>query len=144
MQPLRHRRLQGPIALALAALFFASQAFSCCYANQRIGRALASVFAVAAAKPAAAPSAHSCCPRPENAPAQAGHSGCAKGGCCIQDANQRVPQLASAPVSVPDLSGLAVAWLPAPALEPVSAAFVPQGKTGSGPPLYLRTLRLLV
>jgi hypothetical protein len=135
MRTLRQRGFLGPAALLLAAVFFVAQVFACCQANARIGRSLVSLFAKTA------PAAHACCAKKEisRAPAK---SGCAT-GCCISEGPQHAPQLASVPSAVPELSGPLV--LLAPRLGPPAALGEwPPSVIDFGPPLYLRTLRLLV
>jgi hypothetical protein len=143
MHGLRNKRVQGTLALFTATVFFAGQAFACCMATRDLASLLASVF-----KSAPAASAHACCPKPEAASSGAsGSSGkpdCASNGCCIQDAGHRAPQLASAPAEVPELSGPVIAHLdpfiafvlPAPAPARMAA--------DTGPPSWLRTVRILV
>lgn len=123
----------------LACVFFAGQAFSCCNVNQRIGHLLLSAFT---AKSAAV--SHSCCAKAVSASRPDAPAGCENKACCIRDAGKRVPQLVSVPAQVPDLSGLALALLPDPASLPVTSLLPPAGKADSGPPVWLRTLRLLV
>lgn len=133
MRTLRQRGFLGPAALLLAAVFFVAQAFACCQANARIGRGLVSLFAPAPV--------HACCAKahPAAAPVK---SDCAR-GCCISDGVRNAPQLASAPSDLPVLSG-PLAFL-APLIAPsVANSERPAPVIDSGPPLYLRTLRLLV
>lgn len=120
--------------MLLAAAFLASQAFACCYANARWARSLASAFSPRSP-------AHACCAKTASAP-RAEKRGCAR-ECCLKAESQRAPQLASAPVDFPDLTGPAAPFVPAPPIANASpTGIVPVADTG--PPVYLRTLRLLV
>jgi hypothetical protein len=133
MRILRHGGYLGPAVWLLAALFLAGQSSACCYAPARIGRGLLSLFTPA-------PAAHACCAKkaaaaPENPP-------CSR-SCCIQDASVRAPQLASVPASLPDFAALPAVFLPVVTLAlPDPPQALPPADTG--PPVYLKTLRLLV
>ena len=132
---MRHRGFRAVSASLLAAIFFAAQAFACCHANREIGRAVTSLFAHPA------PAAHACCAKAASAPVPE-KPGCEK-ECCIQDAGRNAPQLASEAVPAPAFP-LAVAFLTLPrAPAPVPARCDAPIKD-TGPPVYLRTLRLLV
>jgi hypothetical protein len=135
---LRGRDFRGPAVWLLAALFLAGQSFACCYATARLGRSLASLFAPAPA--ASASSAHACCAKPAaEAPAK---PPCSR-TCCIQDASARAPQLASVPADLPAFGGIPLAFLPVVTLAlPQVPVAAPAPDTG--PPVYLKTLRLLV
>ncbi len=139
MRSLRRRGFLGPAALLLAAVFFAAQVFACCQMNARIGRGLFSLF-TRTSQPA-----HACCARSaatEREPAAPAHSGCA-GQCCLQQSVQHAPQLASAPGEAPAFP-VSLALLPTFNETPVAVGEWPPTVIDSGPPLYLRTLRLLV
>ncbi|MBW8886424.1 MAG: hypothetical protein JF616_01595 [Fibrobacteres bacterium] len=136
---MRRHGILGPAALLLAAVFFVAQVFACCQANARLGRSLLSMFA-RTSQPA-----HACCARaaarePLAPPA---HSGCAAGQCCLHQAAQNAPQLASAPSEAPVFS-VSLVLLPAFIEPPVALGEWPPTVIDSGPPIYLRTLRLLV
>ena len=141
MRGLRHRRLLAPVSLLVAVLFFAVQAFACCYAPGRMVRAQAARSIVSSPE-------HACCAK-RAAPAESPASpaapekrGCGQ-GCCIQDAAKHAPQLASAPVEAPALAASFVRPAPLPVF-PLPSRNLPATASDSGPPLYLRTLRLLV
>jgi hypothetical protein len=136
MRSLRRRGFLEAMSLLLLAAFFAAQAFACCQANARFGRVVASWFA-----PAPAP-VHACCAKTAPAAHAPGKPDCAR-ECCIQDAAKHAPQLASAPSEVPGLCGALAFSLPLPALR-AADAMRPAPVADTGPPLYLRTLRLLV
>ncbi|MEO7426696.1 MAG: hypothetical protein ABI036_16015 [Fibrobacteria bacterium] len=144
----RRNRFKGAFVTALMAVFFASQAFSCCHVNQLLGR-----FVLSSLSPKAGiPENHACCPASRSAQERhasdagtndSSHTG-SKSGCCIQDANQKLPQMASEQVPVPDMTGLVLALLP---LASVYAPYLPPPpdlQSRSGPPVYLTTLRLLI
>jgi hypothetical protein len=139
MRTLRRHGFLGPAALLLAAVFFVAQVFACCQTNARIGHTLLSMFA--RTQPA-----HACCAKAAPAArepfAPPAHSGCA-GQCCLHQAAQNAPQLASAPSEAPVFS-LSLVLLPAFIDPPVALGEWPPTVIDSGPPLYLRTLRLLV
>lgn len=138
MPGFRNKRLQASLALFVATVFFAGQANACCMATRDLASLLSSAF-----RSAPADQAHACCPKPEASPAKA-EGDCATKACCIQDGTQKPPQLASAPAGIPDLSGsgtLAFVRLPAPALPAPLAA---RSAADTGPPVWLRTVRILV
>lgn len=135
MRTLRQGGFLGPAALLLAAVFFVAQVFACCQANARIGRSLVSLLARTPAP------VHACCAKARAAAAPV-KSGCAT-GCCIGDGARNAPQLASAPSDVPELSG-PLAFLTPLIVPSVAHIHSPSPVIDSGPPLYLRTLRLLV
>lgn len=138
----RHR-YGGWVASLLIAVFFLSQAFSCCMFNRKIGSLVASAWSVLET----AGASHACCPNPPQDESRSGQddSECRKGECCIQDGNQRVPQLASEASTLPALVKMipdipASGGYPEPTiLSPVSGSLA-----ASGPPIYLATRRILV
>lgn len=126
------------MAASLAAVFFAAQVFACCYSTARMARALVSLLSAPAAT-----QAHACCARSASpAPAAPEKTACGK-GCCLQDGSGRAPQLASVPSDLP-----APLEVPAAFAAEVTYALPPaRGEApvaDTGPPLYLKTLRLLV
>jgi hypothetical protein len=152
MAGFRRSRFKGAFVTALTAVFFASQAFSCCHVNQLLGR-----FVLSSLSPKTGiPHNHACCPASRSAQARpasdaktdaASHTGSnagSKGGCCIQDANQKLPQMASEQVPVPDMTGLVLALLPLASVDAPCLPPPPDLQSGSGPPVYLATLRLLI
>ncbi len=138
----RHR-YGGIISSLLIAVFFLSQAFSCCMVNRKIGQFLAASWK----SPATTTAAHSCCPNPPKDESRSGQddSECRKDACCIQDGNQRVPGIASEASTVPVFVTLIADILTAvpikdhPLLAPASGSMA-----ASGPPIYLATRRLLI
>lgn len=133
MRNLRHRGFLGPAVWLLVALFLAGQSFACCYATAKLGHSLVSLFSPA-------PSEHACCAKPAAAAPEKPSCG---GACCIKDASVRAPQLASVPADLPDFAVLPALLIPTvtPPLLPVALAVPPED---TGPPVYLKTLRLLV
>lgn len=132
---MRHRGFRAVSATLLAAIFFAVQAFACCHANREIGRAIASLFAHPS------PTEHSCCAKAAATPVPE-KPGCEK-ECCIQDAGQHAPQIASEAAPLPVIAVTTFMSFAPHSPAPVSARIaVPPADTG--PPVYLRTLRLLV
>ena len=133
---MRRRRYFSPLALILAAAFFANQAFACCYANARFAHSVASLFSPR-------PAAHACCDKKAAVPETQGQKPpCAK-ECCLKSETRGAPQLASAPADLPDLLGPAAPLAPAPAFA-IGFRPAPALIADTGPPVYLRTLRLLV
>jgi hypothetical protein len=138
----RHR-YGGWVASLLIAVFFLSQAFSCCMFNRKIGSFLANAWKVQET----AGASHDCCPKPPEGGNSAGHddSECGKGACCIQDGNQRVPQLASDASGFPVPAGMVLDMPPARGTPPRKLLSAVSGsKAASGPPIYLATRRILV
>jgi hypothetical protein len=142
MSRFRHSQYKGALASLLIAVFFSSQAFSCCLVNHRLGQFILSSFT----KHAGMSETHSCCPsaRASNESKGPERNGCQPTGCCIQDANQKLPQLASEQASVPDMTGLVLALLPMASMNAPSLPAPPDLQSGSSPPVYLTTLRLLI
>ncbi len=125
----------------LVALFFSSQVFSCCVVNHRIGQFLLSALT----NHADAPAIHSCCPPSQAArTGEAPHDSATKTGCCIQDSNQRLPQMVSEQAPVPDMTGLMVGLLPILPVDAPSTPKAPELQSRSSPPVYLAQLRLLI
>lgn len=138
MRSLRMKRLQAYLALFTATVFFAGQAFACCMANRELASFLASAF-----RSAPAPAAHSCCPQTDAAPEKS-PGDCVSKACCIQDAGHKPPQLASVAAEIPDLSGHAPALLPLPPAPVLPAPLPALAAADTGPPGWLRTVRILV
>ncbi|MDB5047455.1 MAG: hypothetical protein JWO30_526 [Fibrobacteres bacterium] len=142
MSWISRNQYRGVFASLLIAVFFSSQAFSCCMVNHRLGQFIISSWT----KHAGMAATHSCCPP---AKTSAGNQDASKpgpmpSGCCIQDSNQNFPQMVSEHVPVPDMTGLVVALLPMVSLDAPGFP-VPQClQTGASPPVYLTTLRLLI
>jgi hypothetical protein len=141
MMCLRKNQYRGLFASLLIAVFFSSQAFSCCLVNQRLGQFIMSSWT----KHAGVSATHSCCPSKQasnqrNAP----DNTASKNGCCIQDANQKLPQMASEHLPVPDMTGLVLALLPMISLDAQSLPTPPSLQSRSSPPVYLTNLRLLI
>jgi hypothetical protein len=167
MRSLRHRFFLGPTALLLAAIFFANQAFACCYAHAGLlrnlgfypaaaataGPAASKPPAAATATPAASDAGHACChrgapatadgPGGGNAAETGDHPDCGGGACILKNGSVPAPQLASAAVDLPCLSPALALLAPIPE-TPVRASSVSAQRLDTGPPVYLRTLRLLV
>jgi hypothetical protein len=167
MRSLRHRLFLGPTALLLAAIFFANQAFACCYAHAGLLRNLAvhqagaattgpaesKLPAAAAAAPAASEAGHACCHRGAADPADGPGSGnaadtgdhpdCSGGACILKNGSAPTPQLASVAADLPYLTP-ALAFLALIPETPVRSPSVSAPRLDTGPPVYLRTLRLLV
>lgn len=135
---MRRSGFRGPAVWLLALLFLAGQSFACCYAPARLGRSLVSLFAPA-------PAAHACCAKPASAepPAKSPAQAPCSRTCCIKDASARAPQLASVPAGLPVFAGIPLAFLP---IVTLALPRVPQALPApdTGPPVYLKTLRLLV
>jgi hypothetical protein len=145
MTRFRNHRYNSAFASVLVAVFFASQAFSCCLVNHRLGQFAMSLWAANNRNP----SAHSCCPatqpsRENRNSDSAANKTCAKSGCCIQNANQKLPQMPSEQIPVPDMTGLALALLPMVSLDAPSLPTPPDLQSRSSPPVYLTHLRLLI
>lgn len=137
-------RYQQTMAMVLMLVFLGSQIFSCCLVNQRIGQFLAMAFT--SDKTAQAP-AHSCCPKPTKA-GESDHASKSDPSqhkdCCIQDANQRLPQIPSEMVLAPGLPEWVVRILPLAAIDLPAFPPRPDLRSASDPPLYLTQLRILI
>ncbi len=136
-------RYRTVTASLLMLVFLGSQIFSCCLVNERLGNFVKATFAT---HEVSQPPAHSCCPtpsptetknQPTSAPSQ--HK-----DCCIQDANQRLPQIPSEHAAVPSMPDLVISLLPSFPLQARSIPARPSLFTSSGPPVYLTQLRLLI
>lgn len=138
MRSLRMKRVQAPLALIVATVFFAGQAFACCMANRELVAFLSSAF-----ESAPALAAHSCCPKTEAAPEKS-PADCASKACCIQDTGHKPPQLVSAAAEIPDLSGPTQAVLPLPPASVLPAPPPARAAADTGPPILLRSVRILV
>jgi hypothetical protein len=90
---------------------------------------------------------HACCPKPKNSdsePKKPISDASQHQGCCIQDANQRLPQIPSEQISAPEMPAMVVALLPDLALELPRISILPEQNSSSSPPVYLTQLRLLI
>ena len=143
MNKLVRHRFGAWVASLLIAVFFLSQAFSCCMVNRQIGRFLAASWKSQTPMTAS----HSCCPNPPKDESRSEQDGseCRQGACCIQDGNQRVPQIVSEASAIPVVDLMVVHILAfvgienLPLLAPASGSLA-----ASGPPIYLATRRLLI
>lgn len=127
----------------LVLFFFSSQAFSCCLFNQRMGDYLKSTLASVFPQTPAS-TAHSCCPKKQEAPSNHEDQGTGTKGCCIQDANAKLPQIASDGLIAPTFPPWVVERLArAESSRPVRtlALTLP---SQAAPPLYLAHLQLLI
>lgn len=143
MERMGGNHTRGVLASVLIAVFFSSQVFSCCIVNHRLGEFLRSAWSGRHTLAAA----HACCPRAESAGAkhEAPTPASQPTGCCIQDANQKLPQAASEQVPLPNMTGLVVAMVPRP--SPTQAPVFPvppRLQSRSSPPAYLTHLSLLL
>ena len=130
----RHARL---FASLLMVFFFGSQAFSCCLFKHRLGEFHRSALAKAGS--------HSCCPSPAGSrPADRANPVSKPEACCILDANLKAPQAVSEPAAIPDFPALVIGILPMPALAMPRRPSLPAPLAFSSPPLYLKTLQLLI
>jgi len=100
--------------MLLAGIFFVAQVFACCQANARLARTLASILSRTSHP------AHACCAKTDPA-APPADSDCAR-NCCVQDAAQHAPELASVPSELPQFS------VPHVFLPPVAEAPVALGE----------------
>jgi hypothetical protein len=137
------------MAMVVMLVFLGSQVFACCLVNQRIGHFLVTAFANQ--KDSQVPT-HSCCPKPLNAAPVHSAAGdqtqksdaTQHKDCCIQDANQRLPQIPSEMVLVPGLPALVVRILPLATIDLPIFPNRPNLHSASSPPLYLTQLRILI
>jgi hypothetical protein len=132
-------------ALFMALAFFGSQAFSCCLVNRRMVDSFAATLTALLPTAAGAPS-HSCCPS-KNAPGipHGKQDGAHSNGCCIQDANSKVPQIASEGIVAPAPSTLVLEQLAgsdAGSAKPLFARV--SHHPVFSPPLYLSHRQLLI
>jgi hypothetical protein len=140
----RLHRYQQTMAMVLMLVFLGSQIFSCCLVNQRIGQFLATAFT---SKNIAQAPAHSCCPKPAKT---AGSDRASKSDpsqhkeCCIQDANQRLPQIPSEMVLAPGLPEWVVRILPIAVIDLPVSPNRSALRSASDPPLYLTQRRILI
>ncbi|MDB5106582.1 MAG: hypothetical protein JWP91_4271 [Fibrobacteres bacterium] len=138
MSRLTSNRLRQVFSLCVMTAFFCSQVFSCCIVNHKLGAFLKNAFATGTVSE----SAHACCPKTVAAPEKPGAP--VPSGCCIQDANRKLPQIASDKAGTPDMTGLVVAVLPITVQDAPEAPAPRALRSGSSPPLYLTQLRLLI
>jgi hypothetical protein len=142
---LHKTRFRKVSAAFLVLFFFSSQAFSCCLFNQQIGDYLKS--SLAAILPfTTEPDAHACCPSKEDPKGAHGKQGTSESsGCCIQDANAKVPQIASDGVIQPSFPTLVVAHLAPLDIGKSTRHFaISPRESLSDPPLYLTHRQLLI
>ena len=142
MSWIRKNRYRGLFASLLIAVFFASQAFSCCLVNRKLGQFILSSLI----RQSGMSVAHSCCPSAQtsNEGHESHNTGSQSGGCCIQDSNQKLPQMSSEQSPVPDLAGPVIDLLPMLTLDAPSLPTPPSLQSRSSPPVYLTNLRLLI
>jgi hypothetical protein len=142
--PLRTKWPKGMLASLLLLVFFGSQVFSCCLVNQRLGQFLKTAFTARAQTQMAG---HSCCPKssePASDAQGAGQDASRHQGCCIQDANQKLPQIPSEQAQVPVLPDLVIGILAKLDCELPRIPVRPDLLVASSPPVYLTQLRLLI
>lgn len=143
-------RYRGIFSSLLMTVFFASQVFSCCLVNQKLAHFLETAFTGNAFQETAS---HSCCPH-----ASTGSAGAEKPagpdhdaardthhqGCCIQDANAKLPQIPSEAMPAPVMPEQLLGFLSVSILDLPSLPARPDLRSSSGPPVYLTQLRLLI
>lgn len=129
----------------LVLFFFGSQAFSCCLVNRQMSDYLKAGLASFMPDAMGTPS-HSCCPS-KQAPvaSHSSHGTSESSGCCIQDANSKLPQVASEGVIQPSFNPMVIERLPLVDAGQPPTMFKAAPKIAlSGPPLYLTHLQLLI
>ena len=136
-------RNRKTFSLLLVLVFFSSQAFSCCLVNHKMGHFVRSWFTEHSALNASELT-HSCCPSHATQSTPNDKASAQATGCCIQDANLKVPQLASEPMTPPILYSHIVSINAIPSVESYELPSLINTHYSSDSPLYLTSLRLLI
>lgn len=139
MMELRTHRYKGIFALVLIGVFFAGQALSCCVINHRLGQYLQSILMSSSMQES------SCCPSHAASHEDNGANDHSSGkSCCIQDANQKHPQMPSEQISLPQTIDFVESVLPAfPRILAKPLAYQ-EHRSSSDPPAYLTHLQFLI
>lgn len=149
MKLMRGQIFQKTFAMALVGILVLGQIFSCCLVNQKIGRfvqvTLQSIYFKNSLTTQT--TMHSCCVKlanDKNSSPQRNQDQMKHKDCCIQDANDRTPQIASEQVSIPamfdKIEGNLLVTLEAASKAPE----LPNLRSSSYPPLFLTQLRILI
>lgn len=151
MKALRGNAVQKLFASTLVAVLLLGQIFSCCLVNQKLGQFVFTTFSDITSidkKANVSSPLHECCAKRVasarevtngNTQDQVKHK-----DCCIQDANLRLPQIASEPISAPPLLAIIIGNIPVTPFTMLDAPTIPHLQFSSGPPLYITQLRFLV
>ncbi len=137
MQAIRNHQFRRSLCLFLLLVFFGNQAFGCVTVNKKMVHFISQKLFSKSSNNFS--ENHSCCAKQSSSiPSAMGK------GCCVQDANIRLPQIVSEQITLPDMPLMVIATLPLPVTDKFT--FQPEFRKliSANPPLYLTSLQLLI